>query len=95
MEVIRMEANSTMEESALIATELKRLRVRRILAVTSDFHTRRAGKILRHAVGSEVSIRTVCAPTQHFDPSSWWTNREGRKIVFLEWTKSVATVLGL
>jgi hypothetical protein len=30
-----------------------------------------------------------------FQIDSWWKHHEGREIVFLEWTKTVVTAVGL
>jgi hypothetical protein len=40
-------------------------------------------------------MRTVAAPGEYFHPDSWWRNREGQKTVFFEWSKTVATALGI
>jgi hypothetical protein len=41
------------------------------------------------------AMRTVAAPDQFFRPDSWWRNREAQKTVFFEWSKTVATALGI
>jgi hypothetical protein len=40
-------------------------------------------------------MRTVTAPDEYFHPDSWWRSREGQKTVFFEWSKTVATALGI
>ena len=40
-------------------------------------------------------MRVVAAPDEYFRADSWWRNRQGQKIVFLEWTKTVTSLAGL
>jgi len=82
-------ANSTHEESSAAAQELRRLGARRILLVTSTFHTRRAGNEFRGAA-PDLTFIVVSAPDEHFTPHSWWHDREGRKTFLVEWMKTVA-----
>ena len=85
---------STLEEARLVLQEVRRMRIQRLLLVTSNYHTRRAGKLFR-SVGKDMDIGVVAAPAVFFAPDSWWRNREGRKYFFMEWTKTIATVAGL
>jgi uncharacterized SAM-binding protein YcdF (DUF218 family) len=62
--------------------------------VTSNFHSARAARIFR-AAGPEFDIRTVAAPDKYFRPESWWRNREGQKLFFMEWSKTFAGLLGM
>ncbi|MFN7995862.1 MAG: YdcF family protein [Bryobacteraceae bacterium] len=88
------EALSTREEAAAILPELRNLGVHRFLLVTSDYHTARAARVFR-AAGSDFVIRTVAAPDNHFRVDGWWRDREGQKIVFMEWSKTIANALGM
>ena len=85
---------STEEEAQVMVAELHRRGIRRFLLVTSDYHTRRAGKIYRSAA-PDLQMRVVAAPDEFFQAATWWHNRESRKRVFFEWAKTVATALGL
>ncbi len=61
---------------------------RRVLIVTSEFHTRRALSIFRKRLPQyQVSIAAARDPN-HFG-NAWWTNREWAKITFDEWTKLI------
>ena len=89
---------STREEAADILQELRRRGVKSFLLVTSDYHSARARRIYlatEHAAGGGPQFRTVSAPDEFFHPNSWWQNRQGQKIAFIEWSKTVATVFGL
>ncbi|MBI1895569.1 MAG: YdcF family protein [Acidobacteria bacterium] len=88
-------AYSTEEEAALLRSELERRGIRDVLVVTSDFHTARAGRILRRALGAAVRVRMIAVADRFFHPDSWWRNRQGRKTLFFEWSKTIATVLGV
>ena len=88
------DAHSTQEEAANAVAELKRLGTRHVLLVTSDYHTRRAGRILR-AAAPDVEFTVVAAPDLYFSASGWWHNREGRKTFLVEWEKTVANWFGV
>jgi uncharacterized SAM-binding protein YcdF (DUF218 family) len=85
---------STRDEAEQYMPEFRRLGFKKVLVVTSNFHTRRAGKILR-AVASEPTIVMVAAPTREFHPEDWWRRRQDQKNLFLEWTKTLAAWIGL
>ncbi len=88
------EARSTAAEVLYIRDELRRLGVRRMILLTSDYHTRRAGRLMRAAFpDGEVSV--VAAPDTNFSVAGWWRNREGRKTFVNEWMKTVAEWFGL
>ena len=92
-----VQALSTRDEAEAVLPELARRNVHRFLLVTSDYHTARARRIYRDALradGLPMEMRVVAAPDLHFRRNSWWKSREGQKIAFMEWTKTVATALG-
>jgi uncharacterized SAM-binding protein YcdF (DUF218 family) len=91
------EARSTQEEASAIVAELRRRHVHHILLVTSEFHTGRAYRTYQNTtrkLGISIDIRAIGTADPDFHPDSWWRSREGQKITFLEWTKTVAAVLG-
>jgi uncharacterized SAM-binding protein YcdF (DUF218 family) len=88
------DARSTMEESAATVAELRRVGARSVILVTSDYHTRRAGKIFR-AAAPDIDWNVVAAPDPYFSARGWWRQREGRKIFVMEWTKTIAERVGL
>ncbi len=88
-----IQAMNTVDEAAELTAELHRRGVHRFLVVTSNYHTRRAGNAFRR-VADASEFRVVAAPDRFFNPGSWWHDREGQKVVFLEWSKTVATWLG-
>jgi uncharacterized SAM-binding protein YcdF (DUF218 family) len=90
-----IDASSTRQEAALAVAELRRLGVRSYLLVTSDYHTRRAGRIFRRLNGGDLRMLVIAAPDIHFHFDSWWHDREAQKIVYMEWSKTVANWFGL
>jgi len=91
---LESDANSTQEEAQAAVAELRRLGAHRILLVTSDYHTRRAGRIFR-AAAPELIFDVVAAPDVYFSPGGWWHDREGRKTFAIEWLKTVTSWFGI
>jgi uncharacterized SAM-binding protein YcdF (DUF218 family) len=92
------DALSTREEARVVLEELKRRGMRSFLLVTSDYHTARAGRIYRSTMkklGGGPDMRLVAAPDKWFSRDGWWKSREGLKIVFMEWSKTLATAAGI
>ncbi len=85
----RNETRSTQGEAAVIVPELRRLGAKSFILVTSDYHTRRAGRLFRRAA-SDLEMHVVAAPDREFQLDRWWQSREGRKAILLEWGKTVA-----
>jgi uncharacterized SAM-binding protein YcdF (DUF218 family) len=83
-------ARSTRDEARVSVAELRRLGAHRVLLVTSDYHTRRAGRMYRDEA-PDLDIHVVAAPDKYFTADGWWHNREGRKTFFFEWTKTLAS----
>ena len=89
---------STRDEARAILAELRRRGFRSFLLVTSDYHTARSGRIYRveeDRQGGGPPFRVVAAPDKYFRRNSWWRSREGLKIVFFEWSKTLATAAGM
>jgi uncharacterized SAM-binding protein YcdF (DUF218 family) len=90
-------AHSTREEASFVLPELRRRNIHSFLLVTSDYHSGRAGRIFLaagRAIGYTPQMRVVAAADEHFNPATWWRDREAQKIVFFEWSKTIATALG-
>jgi len=87
-------ALSTQAEARVLVPELRRLGVHSFLLVTSDYHTRRAGRYFRQ-LADGLDMRVIAAPDEYFRWNSWWRNREAQKIFYMEWSKTVAGLFGL
>ena len=88
------DVRSTKEEAREAVARLRQLGAHKILLVTSDYHTRRAGKIFRSAA-PDLQFVVVAAPDASFTPNGWWHNRQGEKIAFNEWVKTVTEPFGI
>lgn len=91
-------ALSTRVEATAILDALQQRNIHSALLVTSDFHSGRAGRIFREVErrrGGGPNLRVVASGDRFFSAGNWWHNREGRKIVFTEWTKTLASVFGI
>ena len=79
---------STRDESRDADKCLAAQTAKRILIVTSDYHTRRALSILRHEIpGKSFSIAAAYDPMQY--GALWWTHRQWAKTFFDEWLRLV------
>src|SRR5271165_5800580 len=87
-------ARSTREEAAAMLTVLHQMGVHRLDLVTSNFHTRRAGKLFRQ-MAPDLEIHVVAAGDLYFEPDTWWRTREGRKTFLLEALKTVTSWFGI
>jgi uncharacterized SAM-binding protein YcdF (DUF218 family) len=88
------EARSTQTEATAVLPEIRREGIHRLLLVTSNFHTRRAGKIF-HDAAPDLTILVVAAPDKNFTPGAWWHNREAQKTFVTEWEKTIAAWFGI
>jgi uncharacterized SAM-binding protein YcdF (DUF218 family) len=91
------EGLSTKTEGLAVLAELRRRKVKSFLLVTSDYHSARARRIYlaeERALGGGPNLRAVACRDEFFRADSWWRNRQGQKTVFVEWSKTVATVFG-
>lgn len=77
---------STFAEADDVSRCLQRLQARRVLIVTSEFHTRRSLMIFRHHLPQyHFSAAAARNPSQFGE--AWWSNREWAKTTFDEWMK--------
>lgn len=81
---------STSAEVEYVANNVLRpAHARKVLLVTSNYHTRRAARLLRRAA-PWLTVAVVPAPDPFFSVYAWWKSREGKKTFLLEWTKTIA-----
>ncbi len=77
---------STFAEVDDVSRCLQPLGIRRVLIVTSEFHSRRALTIFRHRLPQyQLSVAVARDPAQFGE--AWWTDREWAKTTFSEWLK--------
>jgi uncharacterized SAM-binding protein YcdF (DUF218 family) len=77
-------ADNTLEEAEGLRVLIAQKGWRRILLVTSNYHTRRARYIFRKVLPGTVSLEVAGASGSGFEPATWWESRQGRKTFFLE-----------
>lgn len=85
-------ALGTYEESLVLRDYATAHKLKRILIVTSAYHSRRALWSMRHACagsGIEVGIDTPPPGWQTPAPSTWWWHRWGWKVVAGEYAKMI------
>lgn len=87
-------AESTSDEARLLLPILRSRGVKRLLLVTSNYHTARASRTFRRT-DPQMQIITVAANDRMFPPQSWWRNRQGQKTLFFEVSKTLADYVGL
>ena len=77
-------ADNTREE-AVEAERLIRARGwKRIIVVTSNYHTRRARFIFERVLPAGVTLRVSAARDSEFDPTRWWETRQSQKLFMTE-----------
>ena len=72
------DAYDTVSEAEAVGKELIRKGIRSVIITTSKSHTRRADYIWTTMFGDQLSISTVAAKTDPYDPAGWW--EQGRQI---------------
>lgn len=84
------DADSTIEEAGVVRQCLESAGWRKVIVVTSNYHTRRAGNIWRAALaGSQPASQLWVHGVQDgsFEPRGWWLNRKYAKTWLFEASK--------
>lgn len=87
VEVLEGYNDSTAAEEEKLQRYLRERGLKRVLLVTSNFHTRRSRPLFRrrlHGTGIEVAVQAA-GPDLLFDPHAWWTRRRDSKILLQEY----------
>lgn len=83
-------STSTRDDARIFRQYVERHDVRRVIAVTSMYHTRRARWALRRTLtGLPVEIMMAPALDQRFSERDWWTSEAGMIAYFQEYLKWV------
>jgi uncharacterized SAM-binding protein YcdF (DUF218 family) len=85
-------ARSTIDEAVALGPELRRRQVKRVILVTSAYHSRRADIVVRLFCGNGTQFISVPAPDSYYSPERWWVDPGSRKMFFSEWRKIIGTV---
>jgi vancomycin permeability regulator SanA len=84
-------AANTREEAYAVRGLLRQKGWRRVLVVTSNYHTRRARYIYRRVLDPGMEGRVMAARDSGFDPGAWWESRFGLKVFFRECAAMLVT----
>jgi uncharacterized SAM-binding protein YcdF (DUF218 family) len=91
-QAIRLDTPSTIEEARAMGPIFQRMGVRRVILVTSNFHSRRAALVFR-LVLPDVHFSVVPSSDLDYNPTSWWQTRRGRHLVESEYEKIAGTLI--
>jgi uncharacterized SAM-binding protein YcdF (DUF218 family) len=89
-EILRVpEAVDSTEAEALAARAFARARGwRRVIVVTSPYHTRRARSLFREVFGKAgIEVRVVASRHARFRPATWWRDRYAVRLLVIEYEK--------
>lgn len=85
-------APSTIAEAVALRPELERRGVKRVLLVTSAYHSRRA-KIVFSLYCPGIRFLAIGAPDEHYHAENWWEDASSREYFGSEWSKIFGTIL--
>ncbi|MFZ1695095.1 MAG: YdcF family protein [Flavobacteriales bacterium] len=80
---------STQEEAMAIRDFAIENSLSSIIVVTTEFHTRRAGKVFRKALGPDVQVIMRAAPGTDYVAERWWESEAGLIMVNNECMKTL------
>lgn len=81
-------STSTRDDVRIFREYVERHDVRRVIGVTSMYHTRRARWALRRALdGLPIEIMMAPAPELRFSEDDWWQSEDGMVTYFKEYVK--------
>ena len=88
--VVGHDADSTKEEARKLLPYLREHGLKRIIVVTSSYHTRRARNVFEKAwKGSGIRFSISAAESNDFHPDEWWEHRTDSRVFFYEFSKTI------
>ena len=78
------DGDSTREEAEALAKLAKTKKWRKVIVVTSNYHTRRARYIFRRAFPQDIAVSVASARDGDFNPENWWEKRKSTKLFVRE-----------
>jgi uncharacterized SAM-binding protein YcdF (DUF218 family) len=91
-QVFAHHAGSTIAEANALRGELARRHAKRVLLVTSNYHSRRATIVLTLFCPG-VQFISISAPDPHYHIDQWWHDDSSRRLFFSEWSKILGSVV--
>lgn len=86
------DAPDTLQELKGIRDFLGKHGWKRVMIVTSNYHTRRTRYLARHIFPDSFHVLIESAPDHDYDPESWWRTRAGMKVFFHEFIGMVVAM---
>ncbi|HEY6269174.1 MAG TPA: YdcF family protein [Candidatus Acidoferrum sp.] len=86
------DADSTLEEAEALAKLVKGRKWRKVIVVTSNYHTRRARYIFRRVFPQGLVVSVASTRDGDFDPEHWWEKRKSIKELTREFAGMVVTL---
>lgn len=86
------DGDSTLEEAEALARLVKEKKWRKVIVVTSNYHTRRVRYIFRRVFPQGIVVSVASARDGDFDPEHWWEKRKSIKELTQEFAGMLATV---
>ena len=77
-------AENTREELEVIRRLAMEKHWRKLLIVTSNYHTRRTAFICGRIFPQDIEVRVIAAPDADYNPDTWWQTRLGLKLFLHE-----------
>jgi uncharacterized SAM-binding protein YcdF (DUF218 family) len=77
-------AENTREELEVIRRLAMEKHWRKLLIVTSNYHTRRTAFICGRMFPQDIEVRVIAAPDADYNPDTWWQTRLGLKLYLHE-----------
>ena len=86
--ILEKAALSTFDNAQNTYELLNNLGYKKVILVTSKFHTKRTYKIFRKIYGDDIEI-SVTSAQDNIDYNNWWQSYEMAEKVLIEWGKTV------
>jgi uncharacterized SAM-binding protein YcdF (DUF218 family) len=77
-------AENTLQELIVIERLAAEKNWKKILIVTSNYHTRRTHMLCDGIFSQGIEVRVIAAPDSEYNPDDWWQHRLSQKIFFHE-----------
>lgn len=83
-----LKTDSTWEDAEQITTFAKQRNMKKLLILSSWYHSRRSACILhRHLDKEGIQFTFIAVPTRSYSPDNWWRNEQGLVATFNEFVK--------
>lgn len=77
-------ADGTREEAVAVSEFVASHGWKKVLLVTSNYHTRRSEYVYERTLPPGTQLRVISAPDTEYDPQSWWRTRAGVRLFLHE-----------